>query len=179
MAVNVAFEILYREYYVRVFGLCRRLLNSPTLAEDATQETFMRAYRKFNRYDTSKPFWQWISSIASNHCIDLLRHKNRQEALFWNETDGEEAEEQGQMTSAIDEPLTAIMNAENAGILSPLIQSLPDKFRVPLILAYFNGSSYDEIADDLSISRNYVGVLLLRAKQQLRKSLDTEGVAAQ
>ena len=133
----------------------------------------MRAYRKFNRYDRSKPFWQWISSIASNHCIDLLRQKNRQEALFGNETD-----EQEQMISTADEPLTLIMKAENSGILSPLIQELPDKFRVPLILAYFNGSSYDEIADDLSISRNHVGVLLLRAKQRLRKSLDETGVAA-
>jgi RNA polymerase sigma-70 factor, ECF subfamily len=174
MAVNVAFDILYREYYVRVFGLCRRLLNSTTLAEDATQETFMRAYRKFNRYDTSKPFWQWISSISSNHCIDLLRQKNRQEALF-----GEETDEQEQIISTGDEPLTAIMKAENAGILAPLVQELPDKYRVPLILSYFNGSSYDEIADDLSISRNHVGVLLLRAKQQLRKSLDEMGVAAQ
>lgn len=58
MAADVAFEILYKEYYVRVFGLCRRLLNSTTLAEDATQETFMRAYRRFGKYDTDQPFWQ-------------------------------------------------------------------------------------------------------------------------
>ena len=73
MAANVAFEILYKEYYARVFGLCRRLLGSPTLAEDATQETFMRAYKYFKRYDTSQPFWRWIATIANNHCIDLLR----------------------------------------------------------------------------------------------------------
>ncbi len=173
MAVNVAFDILYREYYVRVFGLCRLLLNSATLAEDATQEAFMRVYRNFNRYDSSKPFWQWISSIASNHCIDMLRQKNRRDALF-----GDAAEEQEQMISAGDEPLNEIMEAENSEILSPLIQALPDKFRVPLILAYFHGSSYEEIANDLSISRNHVGVLLLRAKQHLRKSLGAKGVAA-
>ncbi len=173
MAVNVAFDILYREYYVRVFGLCRRLLNSATLAEDASQETFMRVYRKFNRYDRSKPFWQWVSSIASNHCIDLLRQKNRQDALF-----GDEADEQEQMISPGDEPLGELINAENSKILYPLIQALPDKFRVPLVLAYFNGSSYEEIGEDLSISRNHVGVLLLRAKQQLRKSLVEKETAA-
>ncbi len=174
MAVNVAFDILYREYYVRVFGLSRRLLNSTSLAEDATQEAFMRAYRNFNRYDSKKPFWRWISSIASNHCIDLLRQKSRQALLF-----GDEANEQEQIISAGDGPLTLVTREEDAEVLSPLIQALPVKFRVPLILAYFNGYSYDEIADDLSITRNHVGVLLLRAKQQLRQSLDEKGVTAQ
>ena len=85
MAVNVAFEILYRDYYVRVFGLCRRLLNSEPLAEDATQEAFMRAYRSFNKYDNKQPFWQWIASIANNHCIDLLRRRSRMDKLFGDE----------------------------------------------------------------------------------------------
>ena len=85
MTVNVAFEILYREYYVRVFGLCRRLLNSAPLAEDATQEAFMNAYRSFDCYDSNKPFWQWIASIANNHCIDLLRRRGRLANLFVDE----------------------------------------------------------------------------------------------
>jgi RNA polymerase sigma-70 factor (ECF subfamily) len=53
---------------------------------------------------------------------------------------------------------------------------LPDKYRVPVVLAYFNQLSYDEIAEQLNISRNHVGVLLLRAKQSLRTALnDADG----
>jgi len=85
MSTSVAFEILYKEYYVRVFGLCRRLLNSASLAEDATQETFMRAYRKFGSYDSDQPFWQWIAAIASNHCIDVLRRQKRMPELAGEE----------------------------------------------------------------------------------------------
>ncbi len=166
MARNAAFEILYREYYVRVFGLCRRLLNSRDLAEDAVQEVFMRAYKKFGRYDPEQPFWQWIAAIANNHCIDVLRRSSRADALF-----GHEQDEMDQIAAADAPVVNDLIALENADALNDAIAVLPDKYRVPLVLAYFNQASYDEIADQLEISRNHVGVLLLRAKQSLRSSL--------
>ena len=166
MATNVAFEILYKEYYVRVFGLCRRLLNSANLAEDATQETFMRAYRSFNRYDSNQPFWQWIAAIANNYCIDLLRQRSRTTKLF-----GDEDAELAQLESQDKKVLTELIDAQDADAVNTAVAQLNDKYRVPLVLAYYNDSSYEEIASDLSISRSHVGVLLLRAKQQLRSYL--------
>jgi RNA polymerase sigma-70 factor (ECF subfamily) len=163
MATNVAFEILYKEYYVRVFGLCRRLLNSEALAEDATQEAFMRAYRSFDKYDSDQPFWQWIASIANNYCVDLLRQRSRSTRLF-----SDENAELELLESPDEQALTVLINAEDSSALNAAIARLPDKYRVPLVLAYFNNASYDQIAKDLSISRSHVGVLLLRAKQQLR-----------
>ncbi len=167
MATNVAFEILYREYYVRVFGLCRQLLGSAPLAEDAAQETFMRAYRHFDRYDSTQPFWQWIATIANRYCIDVLRKRSRTGVLF-----DEEQFELDQVSSDTPSPLIQVSGEQDASALSEAISALPDKYRVPIVLAYFHDASYDEIAEDLEISRNHVGVLLLRAKQQLRKSLE-------
>ena len=63
-------------------------------------------------------------------------------------------------------------HAEDTSALNTAIAQLPDKYRVPLVLAYFNDSSYDQIAEALSISRNHVGVLLLRAKQRLRSGME-------
>ncbi|MCB1693110.1 MAG: sigma-70 family RNA polymerase sigma factor [Pseudomonadales bacterium] len=166
MATNVVFEILYKEYYVRVYGLCRRLLNSTSQAEDATQETFMRAYRQFKRYKQDQPFWHWIAAIASHYCVDLLRQRSRTPQFF-----GGEAQELDLVESADVGVLDTLIEAEDAGAVNAAIASLDDKYRVPLVLAYFNESSYDEIAKTLSISRNHVGVLLLRAKQQLRTTL--------
>ncbi len=163
MTARVAFEILYKEYYVRVFGLCRKLLNSAPLAEDATQETFMRAYRSFDKYNSEQPFWQWIASVANHHCIDVLRQGNKRPQFF-----GDEEAELGLLESGEREAATILIDAENADALVAAIAKLPDKYRVPLVLAYFHELSYDEIAADLDISRNHVGVLLLRAKQQLR-----------
>lgn len=169
MASNAAFEVLYREYYARVFGLCRRLLNSNQLAEDAAQETFMRAYKNFRKYKTDRPFWQWIASIANNHCIDLLRQKSRTEALF-----GDEADELEALADEKTLVLNDLISLEEAESLNGAVSNLDAKYRVPLILAYFNQLSYEEIAEQLSISRNHVGVLLLRAKQRLRAELAGE-----
>ena len=166
MSVSVVFEILYKDYYVRVFGLCRRLLNSAPLAEDATQEAFMRAYRKFDNYDSNQPFWQWIASIANNHCVDLLRKRSRTAKIF-----GNEEEELASLQSPDKQALAALIESEDASELNRTIALLPDKYRVPLVLAYFNDSSYEQIAEHLSISTGHVGVLLLRAKQRLRSTL--------
>lgn len=166
MPANAAFEILYRDYYVRVFGLCRRLLNSTPLAEEAAQETFMRAYRHFDSFDPSRPFWQWIATIANNHCIDVLRRANQAKDLFGNESEEIEA-----LADDDDGAEAQVMANEDREALAAAVARLPDKYRVPLVLAYFAEASYDEIASDLSISRNHVGVLLLRAKRQLRGTM--------
>ena len=77
MADSAAFEILYKEYYPRVFALCRRRLLRRECAEDATQETFTSAFKTFKKYQSDKPFWHWIASIAHNHCVDQLRLRGR------------------------------------------------------------------------------------------------------
>ena len=165
MANNRAFEILYQDYYVRVYGLCRRLLNSSEMAEDATQETFMRAYRSFRKYKADQPFWQWIATIANNHCIDVLRKQNKTNDLF-----GEDDEDIATIADATT-TLAELTKAEDAEAVNQAIEALPDKYRVPLVLAYFNQLSYDEIAAQLAVSRNHVGVLLLRGKQKLRLAM--------
>jgi len=170
VAKTAVFEILYRDYYVRVFGLCRRLLNSRELAEDAAQEAFMRAYKSFHKYNTEQPFWHWIASIANNHCVDLLRRQNRSDTLF-----GDAAAELEQLTAADGPVLSDLISLEEAESLNGAVANLSAKYRVPLVLAYFNQFSYDEIAELLKISRNHVGVLLLRAKQRLRADLAAEG----
>jgi RNA polymerase sigma-70 factor (ECF subfamily) len=161
-----AFDILYREYYVRVFGLCRRLLNSATLAEDATQETFMRAYKNFSRYDNQQPFWQWIASVANHYCIDVLRQRQRTQKLF--DTEQDEVE---QIESPGPHGVAELIRGEDQESLNAALQTMPDKYRVPLVLLYFSEMSYDQIAQELELTRSHVGVLLLRAKQHLRNQL--------
>src|SRR5215467_15266803 len=76
------FADLYKTHYRRVFGLCRYLLNSFDAAEDATHEVFLKAQRKLVTYDPSLPFSSWLSGIATNHCIDLLRRRTTEKRIF-------------------------------------------------------------------------------------------------
>ena len=66
---------------------------------------------------------------------------------------------------------------EDADAVNAALASLDDKYRIPLVMAYFSGASYDDIAAQLDVSRNHVGVLLLRGKERLRQALLVHEVA--
>lgn len=126
----------------------------------------MRAYRALDSYDTGQSFAAWVLGIASNHCIDQLRRRATETRLFDN-LDAEMTELESMAPAALD----VLADAERSVAIQTAIATLPDKYRLPIVLAYYNESSYDEIAVSLGITRNHVGVLLLRAKQLLRRAL--------
>jgi RNA polymerase sigma-70 factor (ECF subfamily) len=170
MGPEVSFAELYERHYRQVFGLCRRLLGSADRAEDATQEVFMRAHRAFARYDAAQPFAAWVSAIASNYCVDLARRRAREKRLFGSES-AEWAAEQASPESAPRTVLAELVAAERADEVKAAVDALPEKYRMPLVLAYYGESSYDDIAVTLGITRTHVGTLIFRARQVLRRTL--------
>jgi RNA polymerase sigma-70 factor (ECF subfamily) len=164
------FAELYKTHYRRVFGLCRYLLNSFDAAEDATHEVFLRAQRKLATYDPSLPFSSWLSGIASNHCIDLLRRRSTEKRIF---EDGGENPAEPPATGVVS-PLNELIAAERGQDVRKALSELPDRYRIPLVLAYYNEMSYDEIAQALGLARNNVATLIFRGKQQLRGRLKKE-----
>ena len=170
MASRPDFNMLYQEHYSRVFGLCRRLLNSVSLAEDATQDAFMKAWNNFSRYDAKQPFWQWIATIANNTCIDLLRKRKREKYLF--DLDADEEDSAAMESQSTPETLDQMISSEQSDLLTQAVDRLPEKYRIPLVMAYYNETSYEDIAVALDITISHVGVLLLRAKKQLRAHVE-------
>ncbi len=165
---KAAFDAYYREHYRRVHGLCRRMLGRTADAEDATQEIFMRGYRAFGRYRAQDPFGPWINTIASNYCIDVLRGNRRVRDLFDTEADPDETE------SALENGAMALIREDDSEAVNRAVEALPEQYRLPIVLAYYSDASYDEIADTLGITRNHVGVLLLRGKKKLRAQLASQ-----
>jgi len=160
-----SFSDIYKTHYRRVFSVCRYLLNSLDAAEDATHEVFMRAQRKLATYDPSLPFSSWLLGIATNHCIDVLRRRNTEKRIFEPGSDVAEARS-GRLT-----PLGELIASERGHEVRNALSQLSDKYRVPLVLAYYNEMSYDEIAAVLGLGRNAVATLIFRGKQQLREKL--------
>jgi RNA polymerase sigma-70 factor (ECF subfamily) len=163
-----AFGELYRLLAGRVRGLCLHLLGSREDAEDATSEVFLRVRVALGRYDRSVPFGAWLTSIATNLCIDRLRRRGREGRLFDPEPPSEAADSQ-------PSPLSELMAHEERAALGRAVAELPERYRVPLALRYYGEMSYDEIAARLGLTREQVAINLFRAKQRLRQALARGG----
>jgi RNA polymerase sigma-70 factor (ECF subfamily) len=173
MTKEAAFAEHYAAHYRQVRALCRQLLGTADRADDAAQEAFARAFRAYASYDAAQSFAAWIMSIARNYCLDVLRRGSKERALF-----GNEAEEAAAAEAPGVDGLGAALTAERASAVNAAVAKLPERYRVPLALAYFSDADYDDIAKTLGITRNHVGVLLCRAKQLLRQALTDVGTDA-
>jgi RNA polymerase sigma-70 factor (ECF subfamily) len=159
---------IYRRYVRRVFGLCRYMLDSRESAEDATSDVFLNLQRSIDSYDGSIPFPRWLLRVASNQCIDALRRRQRRRKVIMELDDGAAVIEAASLEPS---PLGAVISMEERVQVRDTIARLPENYRVPLVLRYYGELSYDEIAQQLDLERNYVAALIFRAKQELRRRL--------
>jgi RNA polymerase sigma-70 factor (ECF subfamily) len=162
---NDAWGEMYRQFAPAIFRFCRRLLPAREDAEDATTEIFMKVRQKLGTYDSSRPFTAWLYKVASNHCWDTLRRRRIRQDLETGDLD----------TLPLEHPDPSQLERLQAEHSSKEVRSglaqLPDRARAALVLRYYADMSYEEIADTLGVRRAFVGVLLLRARHQLRDAL--------
>jgi RNA polymerase sigma-70 factor (ECF subfamily) len=165
---NEALAEIYRRFVRRIFGLCRYMLDSRESAEDASSEVFLKVQRSIESYDGSIPFPRWLLRVAGNQCIDVLRRRQRGRKVIMEGEDGAAVIE---AASPELSPLGAVISKEERATVRDTIARLPENYRVPLVLRYYSELSYDEIAQQLDLERNYVAALIFRAKQELRRRL--------
>ena len=160
---------LYRMYAPAMFRFCRRALPTREDAEDATTDIFMKVRQKLGTYDSSRPFQAWLYKVASNHCWDILRRRRIRQDLETGEVE----------TLPLEHPdpsqLEKMQFDHDSKQVREGLAKLPDRARMALVLRYYSEMSYDEIADTLGVRRAFVGVLLLRARHQLREVLAESG----
>jgi RNA polymerase sigma-70 factor (ECF subfamily) len=161
---------LYRQFAPAIFRFCRRALPTREDAEDATTEIFMKLRDKIGQYDSSRPFSAWLYKVAANHCWDMLRRRRVRQDLETGEVEDLPLEhpDPGQLEKLIEERTGDEVRAALA--------TLPARSRMALVLRYYSDMSYDEIADSLGVRRTFVGVVLLRARHQLREALGHRGM---
>jgi RNA polymerase sigma-70 factor, ECF subfamily len=163
---------LYREYAPAIFRFCRRALPTREDAEDATMEIFMKLRDKLSQYDESRSFSAWLYKVAANHCWDLLRRRKiRQD----KETDDLE-----NVPLAHPDPsqLDRMIEQKSSEEVRHALDKLGSRARMALVMRYYSDMSYDEIADALGVRRAFVGVVLLRARHELRQALGDTGAFA-
>ena len=164
---------LYREYAGAIFRFCRRVLPTKEDAEDATTEIFMKVRNRLDQFDSSRPFTAWLYTVASNHCWDMLRRRRIRQDLETPDVETMPLEHPD--PSQLEQLLEQSTNEQvRAGLAK-----LPARARMALVLRYFSDMSYNEIADALGVRRAFVGVLLLRARHELREVLGASKLKAE
>ncbi len=164
-----AFTDIVEHFQSPVYNLCYRMLGTPQEAEDAAQESFIRAYRYIYRYDPRRPFATWLLSIAAHYCIDQQRKRHLLSV------DLDEIIEFG-ITDDAPDPETVVTTGEQTELIQKRLAALPVKDRMVLILRYWYDFSEDEICEALEISKSAVKSRLHRARQHMAEEWNSEEV---
>lgn len=158
-----AFGRLVEAYQGPVYNLTYRMLGNAQEAEDAAQETFLRAYARLEQYNPNHKFSTWLFSIANHHCIDRLRKRR----MTWISIEDNPVMQN--LAGDMPQPENIALATERSGEVQQLLSHLEPAYRMPLILRYWEEYSYDEIAEAMDLTVAAVKSRLFRARQQLAK----------
>ena len=164
------FESLLKDSYKQAYGLAYRLTGNVAEAEDLVQESFLRAYRFFHRYDESLPFTSWLYRIMTNAHIDMVRKRGRLKTTSleasgtdgnttWDLPDTEAGPDRLMLSQALDEPVQKALT------------SMTPEFRTAVLLADVEGLPYEEVADIMRTSVGTVRSRIHRGRKQIRTYL--------
>jgi RNA polymerase sigma-70 factor (ECF subfamily) len=163
-----SFNTLVTRHQRSVYNVCLRMLRDSALAEDAAQDTFIKAWTSIGTFRGGlvRP---WLLRIATNRCYDILRSQGRRPA---SSLDAELVESEPQWTSqtAIAEhPEGHATRRELSAYLERALGELPDDQRLAIILSDVQGHSYDEIAQITQVAVGTVKSRIFRARARLRE----------
>ncbi|MGL4423562.1 MAG: RNA polymerase sigma factor, partial [Gemmataceae bacterium] len=152
------FAGLVRRYEREIFGYLRRYLGSEDLAADVFQNTFLAIYKKIAQYEPGRPARPWIYAIATNQAIDAMRRKARRERLLEPLPAGRAGDDPADAATLADrlptsgpDPAAAADLAETRDRVRAAVDNLPELLRQVILLAYFQGMKYQDIADTLGV----------------------------
>lgn len=163
---QAAFTTLVHTYQQPIYNLCYRMLGADE-AQDATQETFLRAYTQLHRYDLERPFKTWLFAIASHYCIDRLRRRR----VTWVDIDDEPLANHAALREHRASPEDTALKGEHCADVQALLDTLAPKDRAAVVMLYWYDLSYQEIADATGTTVSAVKSRLHRARTALAEGL--------
>ena len=152
-----AFGQLVRRYERELFGYLRRYLGDQNLAEDVFQNTFLQVYQKIDQYQAGRPVRPWLYTIATHQAIDAMRRAGRRQVVSLDQLRDTDAN--GEAHSLLEllesrshaDPLERLELAERREQVRQRLGDLPEHLRSTVVLAYYQGLKYKEIAEILDI----------------------------
>ena len=181
MADQEQFSDLAMEYMSALYTVALRMTRNPADAEDLVQETYLKAYRAFGSFESGTNLKAWLYRILTNTYINTYRAKKRrpeiadvedvEDLYLYHRLSGNSSASLGR--SAEDEALDRFADTD----VKAAIESLPDSFRIAVLLADVEGFSYKEIAEITEVPIGTVMSRIHRGRKALQKALMDLGIA--
>ena len=166
MGETQLFRLLIERHQQHIFNLCYRMLGQFEEADDATQDTFLKAYRSLKQFRGDARLKTWLCRIARNECFNRLRHENTASLDQQLTTDYS-----FQIADSTPSPLELIEQQETQSIVHEAINKLPHQYRLVITLFHLNGLSYEEISQVMEIPMGTVKTYIFRARELLKSKL--------
>lgn len=165
-----AFNALVTRHERAVYSVCLRMLRDASLAEDATQDAFIRAWNSIDSFRGGivRP---WILRIATNRTYDILRAQARRPAQSLDAQPFESEPDWTSQTDAVEHPESFAARGELSSYLESALAELPDDQRLAIILSDVQGYAYDEIAAVMDVAVGTVKSRISRGRSRLRTVL--------
>lgn len=166
---EAAIEILIVQYEDRLYNLCFKLATNRHEADDLYQQTWLKVLQNEKTY-AHKSFQNWLYTICLNTYRDHYRKNTRRGRFIADNAEDAMMENAASHDSAESEAMDSITQA----LLMIKVNQLPDKFRLPVLLHYFEGLDYNESAKVLNLPVGTVKSRLSAAKKKLRSEMESE-----
>ena len=170
---ETAFAEIVNRYRNPITNYLYRFLNDYEEAVDLTQETFVRVYFAIERYHTEYAFSTYIYRIATNLAISEIRKRKRRKLLSLTGLFQSDAEDTTEFQPRDERSLqdTNLIDDERSSVIARAISTLPEKYRVPIVLRDIEGKSYDEVASILDLGLGTTKSRISRARGLLKEKL--------
>lgn len=172
---NLDFDALVAKYDKKIFNVIYRMLGDYEEATDLTQETFISAYKHYDRFRGDSKVFTWLYQIARNLCINRVRQRERQRSIRLESLDQPRDMDDEGVTREIPDwsqsPQRVLENNELREKLISAINSLPPDYKEVLVLREYESLTYNEIVTRTGLTLENVKTRLSRARGMLRRKL--------
>lgn len=159
---------LMRAHGDAVLGFCIRVLRDRALAEEVRQQTFLEAFRDFDRFGDRSSRRAWLFGIASHRCLDVIRKRRP----GWIESDDDALINSHDPGSG---PREQLEHAQLTAALEDCMKSLPPEVRMTVLMRFQTDLSYEQLAVQLATRPEALQMRVTRALSKLRRCLESKG----
>jgi len=164
---QAAWETIVRLYWRKVFNVAYKFVGRHDMAEDLTQDVFLKLYKSLDTFDRRANFQTWLISVSRNLCIDHYRSVRKERETIDRDVDANELSP----LSHDPGPVAALEQQDRVALLKQAMAALPETLRTAVLMRDIQELSYQEIADKLRLPEGTVKSRINRGRTELARQI--------